>query len=79
MDEAVSEAFRGVRHEVAAVRGDVLSLRRDFDVHVKDDAILREQIAKWTGALQLSAWVLGLGIPAILAALCVHVARHWTP
>ncbi len=32
-----------------------------------------------TGMFSLAKWTLGLGIPAILAALITHVVRHWNP
>lgn len=34
-------------------------------------------LAEATGMFGLAKWCLGLGIPAILAALVTHVVRHW--
>jgi hypothetical protein len=33
--------------------------------------------AEWSGALGISKWALGLGIPSIVGLLITHVLRHW--
>lgn len=55
--------FRAVRSEIGLIREEVSSLR--------------DIVKEWTGALGISKWALGLGIPAIIGLLLTHVARHW--
>lgn len=77
MDEAVQEAMNGLRIEVGQVRHDISEMRDDFKLHVGEDKEVWAQVIKWSGAISLAAWVLGLGVPAILGVLIVHVAKHW--
>ena len=77
MDEAVKEAFDGLRAEVGQVRHDISVLRDDLKSHVEQDRIdindIKEQIAKWVGQSYIVAWLAG----AILSAVVAHVAKHW--
>lgn len=70
VDEAVSEALGGIRSTLK-------ELRDDFKEHLEDDRAVWKQVEQWSGALGIAKWVLGLGVPAILAALVAHVVRHW--
>ena len=58
------------RNEFRAVRAELGLVRQDLGV-------LRDIVKEWTGALGISKWALGLGIPAILGALITHIVRHW--
>ena len=88
MDEAVEQAFQRLSGEVGQVRHDISIQRDEFKDHIADDrrdigelrdtvSILRSQQDKWIGSVQFVGWVLGLGVPAILAAAIAHVVKHW--
>lgn len=38
---------------------------------------IEKLFAAWSGALGISKWALGLGIPSIVGLLITHVLRHW--
>lgn len=45
---------------------------------VKDDIeTLITTLAKWTGALTISKWVLGICLPVIAGLLFTDMVRHW--
>lgn len=66
MDEAVHEAFK-------AVRKDVADFRKDFREHVAEDLELRDQVKVWSGQLSTIKWLSG----AILAAILAYGGKHW--
>lgn len=71
------EALRGIHLEMQQVRSDVSTLRTDFREHVDDDKRVWHIVYRWDGAITFLQWAMGLGIPAILAALIALLVKHW--
>lgn len=75
-------------NETVATSTDVANIREDLRRHEDQDredfadvrkslTALTSSMSEWSGALKLAKWVLGLGVPAILAALITDIVRHW--
>lgn len=77
MEEAVGVALEGIGRDIGGVRVEIRDMRSEFREHVEDDKKIWNEVTQWSGALRLAAWSLGLGIPSILAAVLVNLARHW--
>ena len=76
MDEAVQVALQGIHNEMSQIREDLGGMRQDFRIHIDDDRKVWQQVDRWTGALTFFKWLLGIFLPAILAALIALIVRH---
>jgi hypothetical protein len=77
MEEAVHIALQGIHGEMQQMRSDLEHMRVDFTEHVNDDRAVWSMVYRWDGAIKFLKWSLGVGIPAILAALVTLLIRHW--
>lgn len=68
------ESIRLLRQDLAEHRSED---KRDFEA-VKDAVHhLDVIVARYVGGITLAAWALGVGIPAILAAMLTYMVKHW--
>ena len=85
MDPITRDEFSALGKRIDELKADT---RDAINIHADDDrrefSDVRQRLgnvekilAEWTGALSISKWALGLGIPAILGAVVTHVVRHW--
>ena len=48
-----------------------------FNAMTNEIHAVQTTFAEWSGALSISKWALGLGIPTIIGLIATHLIRHW--